>query len=130
MRFQLADLLEEEEEWSEAARVLMGISLDSGQRCVPRYLSINGITNQISSPGQSEMRKNFASMFVSFDYCWKTKILCKPRHIIIGLLSWCTQLTIGKLFFNSSFVKRVLATTAESSWRLLVDIMNLVMSVK
>lgn len=35
LRFQLADLLEEEEEWSEAAKVLMGISLDSGQRCVP-----------------------------------------------------------------------------------------------
>ncbi|KAF8897566.1 hypothetical protein BD779DRAFT_1491531 [Infundibulicybe gibba] len=32
LRFQLADLLEDEEEWSEAARVLMGISLDSGQR--------------------------------------------------------------------------------------------------
>jgi COP9 signalosome complex subunit 4 len=32
LRFQLADLLEEDEEWSEAARVLMGISLDSGQR--------------------------------------------------------------------------------------------------
>ena len=32
MRFQLADIYEEEEQWSEAARVLMGISLDSGQR--------------------------------------------------------------------------------------------------
>jgi len=32
LRFQLADLLEEEEEWSAAARVLMGISMDSGQR--------------------------------------------------------------------------------------------------
>jgi COP9 signalosome complex subunit 4 len=32
LRFQLADLLEQEEEWSDAARVLMGISLDSGQR--------------------------------------------------------------------------------------------------
>jgi hypothetical protein len=32
LRFQLADLLEEEEEWSEAARALMCISLDSGQR--------------------------------------------------------------------------------------------------
>ena len=30
MCFQLADLLEEEEEWSEAARVLMSISMDSG----------------------------------------------------------------------------------------------------
>ncbi|KAF7301678.1 Constitutive photomorophogenic 8 [Mycena indigotica] len=32
LRFQLADILEKEEEWSEAARVLMGTSLDSGQR--------------------------------------------------------------------------------------------------
>ncbi|KAI6035411.1 hypothetical protein F5J12DRAFT_933832 [Pisolithus orientalis] len=32
LRFQLADLLEAEEEWTEAARVLMGISLDSGSR--------------------------------------------------------------------------------------------------
>ncbi|EPQ59495.1 hypothetical protein GLOTRDRAFT_136354 [Gloeophyllum trabeum ATCC 11539] len=34
LRFQLADLLEEEEEWSDAARVLMGISLESSQRSV------------------------------------------------------------------------------------------------
>jgi COP9 signalosome complex subunit 4 len=32
LRFQLADLLEVEEEWTEAARVLMGVSLDSGSR--------------------------------------------------------------------------------------------------
>jgi len=32
LRFQLADILEEEEDWSGAARVLMGISLESGQR--------------------------------------------------------------------------------------------------
>ncbi|KAH9951581.1 hypothetical protein B0H21DRAFT_181810 [Amylocystis lapponica] len=35
LRFQLADILEAGEEWSEAARVLMGISLDSGQRALP-----------------------------------------------------------------------------------------------
>ncbi|KAI1795235.1 hypothetical protein LXA43DRAFT_882427 [Ganoderma leucocontextum] len=35
LRFQLADIYEEEEQWSEAARVLMGISLDSGQRALP-----------------------------------------------------------------------------------------------
>ncbi|EJF61239.1 hypothetical protein BD309DRAFT_947089 [Dichomitus squalens] len=35
LRFQLADIYEEDEEWSEAARVLMGISLDSGQRALP-----------------------------------------------------------------------------------------------
>ncbi|KIJ70529.1 hypothetical protein HYDPIDRAFT_172329 [Hydnomerulius pinastri MD-312] len=35
LRFQLADLLEAEEEWTEAARVLMGISLDSGSRSLP-----------------------------------------------------------------------------------------------
>ncbi|KIJ20051.1 hypothetical protein PAXINDRAFT_107738 [Paxillus involutus ATCC 200175] len=35
LRFQLADLLEAEEEWTQAARVLMGISLDSGSRSLP-----------------------------------------------------------------------------------------------
>ncbi|KAI0352954.1 hypothetical protein OH77DRAFT_1428076 [Trametes cingulata] len=35
LRFQLADILEEQEQWSDAARVLMGISLDSGQRSLP-----------------------------------------------------------------------------------------------
>ncbi|KAJ3576167.1 hypothetical protein NP233_g579 [Leucocoprinus birnbaumii] len=34
LKFQLADLLEIEEEWSEAARVLMSTSLESGQRSV------------------------------------------------------------------------------------------------
>jgi len=37
LRFQLADLLEEEEEWSAAARVLMGISMDSGQRSASAF---------------------------------------------------------------------------------------------
>ncbi|CAL1700674.1 unnamed protein product [Somion occarium] len=32
LRFQLADILESEEDWGEAARVLMNISLDAGQR--------------------------------------------------------------------------------------------------
>ncbi|KAG8966096.1 hypothetical protein FRC03_012508 [Tulasnella sp. 419] len=31
LRLQLADLLENEEEWSEAARVLMGLTMDSGR---------------------------------------------------------------------------------------------------
>ncbi|KAI0650818.1 hypothetical protein C8Q79DRAFT_1064298 [Trametes meyenii] len=35
LRFQLANILEEEELWSEAAKVLTGISLDSGQRALP-----------------------------------------------------------------------------------------------
>ncbi|KAH7914320.1 hypothetical protein BJ138DRAFT_1144044 [Hygrophoropsis aurantiaca] len=35
LRFQLADILESEEDWSGAARVLMGISLDSGSRSLP-----------------------------------------------------------------------------------------------
>ncbi|KAG9218909.1 hypothetical protein CCMSSC00406_0000977 [Pleurotus cornucopiae] len=34
LRFQLADILEREEEWSDAARVLMSISLDSSQRAM------------------------------------------------------------------------------------------------
>ncbi|KAF8760147.1 PCI domain [Rhizoctonia solani] len=39
LRLQMASLLEEEEEWVEAARVLMGISLDSGHRSHPRRSS-------------------------------------------------------------------------------------------
>ncbi|KIK68131.1 hypothetical protein GYMLUDRAFT_36968 [Collybiopsis luxurians FD-317 M1] len=35
LRFQLADIYEDEEEWSDAARVLMGIQLDSNQRSMP-----------------------------------------------------------------------------------------------
>ncbi|KAF5389096.1 hypothetical protein D9757_004911 [Collybiopsis confluens] len=35
LRFQLADIYENEEEWSDAARVLMGIQLDSNQRSMP-----------------------------------------------------------------------------------------------
>ncbi|GAW05371.1 hypothetical protein F5879DRAFT_873750 [Lentinula edodes] len=35
LRFQLADIYENEEEWSDAARVLMGIQLDSNQRSLP-----------------------------------------------------------------------------------------------
>ena len=34
LRYKLADILEREEEWAEAARVLMGISMESGNRCV------------------------------------------------------------------------------------------------
>ena len=34
LRYQLADYLEEEEDFSESARVLMAIQLDVGQRCV------------------------------------------------------------------------------------------------
>lgn len=34
LRYQLADYLEEEEDFSESARVLMGIQFEAGQRCV------------------------------------------------------------------------------------------------
>ncbi|KAF9453067.1 hypothetical protein P691DRAFT_720570 [Macrolepiota fuliginosa MF-IS2] len=34
LKFQLADLFEQEEEWSDAARVLMSTSLESGQRSI------------------------------------------------------------------------------------------------
>ncbi|KAL0949524.1 hypothetical protein HGRIS_009575 [Hohenbuehelia grisea] len=34
LRFQLADILENEEEWSDAARILMGINFESSQRSI------------------------------------------------------------------------------------------------
>lgn len=51
LRFQLADILESEEDWSGAARVLMGLSLDAGQRYVSYFLFNIGINvRYISSP--------------------------------------------------------------------------------
>jgi COP9 signalosome complex subunit 4 len=41
LRLQLADLLEEEEDWSGAAKVLMGISMDSGNRVVTDEEKLN-----------------------------------------------------------------------------------------
>lgn len=50
MRFQLAEILENEEEWSEAARVLMG--MDSGHRYVkaPYYTPRLSAANVCSTP--------------------------------------------------------------------------------
>jgi hypothetical protein len=33
LKFELADILEHEEDWSGAARVLRGINLEASQRC-------------------------------------------------------------------------------------------------
>lgn len=54
LRFQLADLLEEEEEWSAAARVLMGISMDSGQRYGVYSALITVILSPIRSISDAE----------------------------------------------------------------------------
>jgi COP9 signalosome complex subunit 4 len=38
LKLQLADLLEADEDWQEAAKVLMGVPLDSNNACVARTL--------------------------------------------------------------------------------------------
>jgi COP9 signalosome complex subunit 4 len=40
LRYQLADLLEEEEDFSESARVLMTVQLDAGHRCVYKSVEL------------------------------------------------------------------------------------------
>ncbi|KAJ7507847.1 hypothetical protein B0H11DRAFT_2153410 [Mycena galericulata] len=70
LRFQLADILEEEEEWSEAARVLMGTSLDSGQRAMPEgdklrvYVRIVRLLLEDEDSIQAETYYNRAALLV------------------------------------------------------------------
>ncbi|KAL6300798.1 hypothetical protein BKA93DRAFT_800404 [Sparassis latifolia] len=70
LRFQLADLIEEEEEWSEAARVLMGISADSGQRAMPDdaklrlYVRIVRLLLEDEDSVQAETYYNRAALLV------------------------------------------------------------------
>ncbi|KAJ7179105.1 hypothetical protein C8R46DRAFT_886999 [Mycena filopes] len=70
LRFQLADILEEEEEWSEAARVLMGTSLDSGQRAMADseklrvYVRIVRLLLEEEENSQAETYYNRAALLV------------------------------------------------------------------
>ncbi|KAJ7781206.1 hypothetical protein B0H16DRAFT_1671545 [Mycena metata] len=70
LRFQLADILEEEEEWSEAARVLMGTSLDSGQRAMADsdklrvYVRIVRLLLEDEENSQAETYYNRAALLV------------------------------------------------------------------
>lgn len=83
LRFQLADLLEVEEEWTEAARVLMGISLDSGSRSVifSRYRIAE--TQLASQPAHFLMTRSSAYIFASSGCYSKMKIQFRQKHIII-----------------------------------------------
>lgn len=93
------------------------------------FRSINGLTYYFLDP--PEMQKSFVSMLELFDCFSKTRIQCKLKHTtIVPPFLYTRHQTIGKHFCSSSFVRRALAITAESSWRQLVVIMNWVMWVK
>jgi len=88
LRFQLADLLEEEEEWSEAAKVLMGISLDSGQRSVGDaeklrvYVRIVRLLLEDEDSVQAETYYNRAALLVHSAHDRETLLqfkLCQAR---------------------------------------------------
>ncbi|KAF8812475.1 hypothetical protein BYT27DRAFT_7182922 [Phlegmacium glaucopus] len=88
LRFQLADLLEEEEEWSEAARVLMGISLDSGQRSIGDaeklrvYVRIVRLLLEDEDSVQAETYYNRAALLVHSAHDRETLLqfkLCQAR---------------------------------------------------
>ncbi|KAG6831595.1 hypothetical protein H0H92_009068 [Tricholoma furcatifolium] len=74
LRFQLADLMEEEEEWSSAARVLMGISLESGQRLIGDadrlkvYVRIVRLLLEDEDSVQAETYYNRAALLVHSDF--------------------------------------------------------------
>jgi len=88
LRFQLADLLEEEEEWSEAAKVLMGISLDSGQRSIGDaeklrvYVRIVRLLLEDEDSVQAETYYNRAALLVHSAHDRETLLqfkLCQAR---------------------------------------------------
>ncbi|KAG6916288.1 hypothetical protein DXG01_007529 [Tephrocybe rancida] len=66
LRFQLADLLEEEEDWSEAARVLMGISLEliSDPERLKIYVRIVRLLLEEEDSVQAETYYNRAALLV------------------------------------------------------------------
>ncbi|KAK2466240.1 hypothetical protein APHAL10511_001882 [Amanita phalloides] len=88
LRFQLADLLEEVEEWSEAARVLMGISLDSGQRTISDedklrvYVRIVRLLLEDEDSVQAETYYNRAALLIHSTANRETQLqfkLCQAR---------------------------------------------------
>ncbi|KAF8621603.1 hypothetical protein AX15_007623 [Amanita polypyramis BW_CC] len=88
LRFQLADILEEDEEWSEAARVLMGISLDSGQRTISDedklrvYVRIVRLLLEDEDSVQAETYYNRAALLIHSTPDRETQLqfkLCQAR---------------------------------------------------
>ncbi|KAL4081892.1 hypothetical protein V8B97DRAFT_123879 [Scleroderma yunnanense] len=88
LRFQLADLLEAEEEWTEAARVLMGISLDSGSRSLPEdekfciYIRIVRLLLEDEDSVQAETYYNRAALLSNSTTNRETQLqfkLCQAR---------------------------------------------------
>ncbi|KAF8351424.1 hypothetical protein F5887DRAFT_207262 [Amanita rubescens] len=88
LRSQLADLLEQEEEWSEAARVLMGISLDSGQRTISDedrlrvYIRIVRLLLEDEDSVQAETYYNRAALLILSTSNRETQLqfkLCQAR---------------------------------------------------
>ncbi|KAF8639949.1 hypothetical protein AX17_001199 [Amanita inopinata Kibby_2008] len=88
LRFQLADLLEEQEEWSEAGRILMGISLDSGQRTISDedklrvYVRIVRLLLEDEDSVQAETYYNRAALLIHSTTDRETQLqfkLCQAR---------------------------------------------------
>ncbi|KXN89619.1 COP9 signalosome complex subunit 4 [Leucoagaricus sp. SymC.cos] len=88
LKFQLADLLELEEEWSEAARVLMSTSLESGQRSVADadklrvYIRIVRLLLEDEESVQAETYYNRAALLIHSTSDRETTLqfkLCQAR---------------------------------------------------
>ncbi|KAL9712900.1 hypothetical protein Ac2012v2_004140 [Leucoagaricus gongylophorus] len=88
LKFQLADLLELEEEWSEAARVLMSTSLESGQRSVSDaeklrvYIRIVRLLLEDEESVQAETYYNRAALLIHSESDRETTLqfkLCQAR---------------------------------------------------
>src|SRR6266850_8431732 len=115
LKFELADILEREEDWSGAARVLRGINFEASQRCVHLSQSTRApwsLTNSLLT-AQTKRNSKFTS---ALSACFlRRRIPCKQKLIIIALHLSSIPLTTAKLSCPISSVKPASVTMRESS---------------
>ena len=118
IRLQLAELFESEEEWSDAARILMGLSLDSSQRsvyrCPPEYGPPDLCTPDIDP---YQIKRSSRYTFVLSGSSLRTRTTCKPRHTTTALPSWSIQRMTKQLYWRTNCVRPGSWTTLGSSWK-------------
>ena len=115
LSFQLADILEAEEDWSDAAKVLMGISLDSGQRYV-LFCQLWRIL-QTTTAGHYPTRASCVYTFVSSVYCSKMKTPFRQSDSATAPHSSPTPRPTRRSSSRSNSVKPASATTPAYSSR-------------
>ena len=127
LRLILADILEKEEEWSSAAKVLTGISLDAGGRyAIPKFYQ----SHLMSAFLPARTRRSYEYMSVLYGCTLKKKTLSRRNPITIAQRRCRTPQQTKSYFSVSSSVKPASMTTPVAFSKLLRDTSNSVMYQK